>query len=29
MTPYGNTKCAFVERFIEIFKHMTWRYMTD
>ena len=29
MTPYGNTKCAFVERFIETFKRMIWRYMTD
>ena len=29
MTPYGSTKCAFVERFIEIFKHMTWKNMTD
>ena len=29
MTPYGNTKCAFIERFIETFKHMLWRYMTD
>ena len=29
MTPFGNTKCAFVERFIETFKRMIWRYMTD
>ena len=29
LTPYGNTKCAFVERFIQTFKRMMWRYMTD
>ena len=29
VTPYGNTKCAFVERFIQTFKRIMWRYMTD
>ena len=29
LVSYGNTKSAFVERFIETFKRILWRYMTD